>query len=216
MQLNIFEDESIHSYFIRILMCVGDLNSHVDLQGLVSASGSLGILPKLEKQKSSLFNHIPNSFFRTLLIKHSVFKELRYFDLDEIRNYIIFGQYPVDYGDGLHKIYNGKTQLRYCPKCFESQIRDNGVSWFRLNWLCSVDCEIHSTGLYHVLLHKTNCCRRSSNILRDLHSAMSGICSFCAKSSWIGLERIFISDRNRGQYIIFKPNTEARLSKFNS
>ncbi|EME0810504.1 hypothetical protein VXJ15_002107 [Vibrio vulnificus] len=208
MELTIFEDESIHSYFIRILLCKGHINGNGVFNGLVSPSGSLAILPNLKGRLTSCFNYISDDSFRILLAEHTVFNDLRYFDLEELKNYMLLGEEPTDYGDGLHKIYGGKTQLRYCPDCFKNQIQNHGICWFRLDWLCSLSCKIHNSSLYHVHKRLTRCCNRTSNITQNMLSAMSGKCTYCGENVWSEPEKILIGDFNRSQYILFPEKAE--------
>ncbi|WP_372033533.1 hypothetical protein [Shewanella sp. 10N.286.45.A1] len=193
----------MHSYFIRVLLCKGSINNLGALNGLVSPSGAVGILPKLDKKVSSSFDYISDHLFKTLLLEHTAFNELGYFDLEEMKNYVLLGGSPADYGDGLHKIYGGKTQLRYCPECFKVQIKEYGVCWFRLDWLCSLRCKLHNSPLYHVRSRRLDCCEKPSNINRNLQAAMTGKCTFCGKCTWSNPNEIYIGDHNRHQYILF-------------
>ncbi|CAH9055545.1 hypothetical protein PSECIP111854_01600 [Pseudoalteromonas sp. CIP111854] len=216
MKLNVFENESIHSYFIRTLLCLGQLNDKSDFRGLISPSGVIRKLPCLVARQGSAFEELTNNFFELLLTEHSTYYGLRHYNIGELRNYILYSSAlpKVSEIPDAHQIPNSRTQLRYCPKCFIEQIKNKGVSWFKLDWQCSVVCTIHNDKLFHVFECRTNCCNKPSNILRDVLSAISGKCCFCSRNSWEVAQQVFIGDWNRAQYLVLENDNQYKMYQF--
>lgn len=71
MSLPIREQESIHSYLIRTLLCHGFLLGTAGLNGIISQHGFVNGIPKLDRERAVLFYHLSNQDLNNLLIKHA-------------------------------------------------------------------------------------------------------------------------------------------------
>lgn len=187
-------------------MCLGRINDKSDFVGLVSDSGVLRKLPSLRGKDAEAFEKLSDDFLEILIVNHSTYFGTMDYNIIELRNYILYGTAlpKISYLPDAHLIPNFRTQLRYCPKCFIQQIKNQGVSWFKLNWQFSVTCNIHKQKLYHVNNIFTNCCKRSTNIYNSYISAISGKCYFCSEKEWKHASELIIGKRNESQYLVLE------------
>ena len=185
-------------------MCLGQLNEASGFKGLISDSGVIRKLPSFVIKEENACVEISNEFLEKLIIRHSTYYGLKHYHINELRNYVLYGKsltkkaYPPD----AHSIPNFRTQLRYCPKCFIEQIEQHGVSWFKLDWQCSIECNIHNQKLFHVYDVFTPCCDRTTNIYRSYISATSGRCFYCSSNVWEDNNEVIIGNWNKSQYMI--------------
>ncbi|MBR9728590.1 TniQ family protein [Shewanella intestini] len=200
MQISIFQDESIHSYLIRVLSCQGKLLRPSDLYGLVSLSGVVNAAPKLDSEHGKLLSSYSSTFIEKLLCEHTPLNSMHSSELIEAKDYVLFGKRPLRE----ELIPNGRTQLRYCRKCFAEQTFEHGVSWFRLDWLFSIRCVLHQEVLSHVFSHSTSCCSASMNILDSVLSATSGRCRKCGGDFWKHEKSLYINPDYRQNYLLIK------------
>ncbi len=204
--LGIFEDESIHSYFLRDRMRQGKLKNVSSFNGLVTNSGVIRKLPSPIISGQNYDIEISLEIFELLLLKHSTYYGSRYYPIEELEDYVIYG-IPLSkkaYPSNAHEIPNARTQLRYRSKCFEEQILHEGVSWFRLDWQCSIMCELHQKKLLPVSKGFTNCCNKFLNIRDNFFSAVTGICRNCGESEWDSVTELYVGDYNKSQYFLLQ------------
>lgn len=201
-----YEEESIHSYFLRTLLCLGTIHKESDLQGIVSQSGVIRALPRVNATNESIFSSLSNEALEKLITFHSTYSGLKYYSVDDVRSYMLHSKdFPIlPFPPDAHSLVNFRTQLRYCPECFKEQILQNGVSWFRLAWLHSTECSLHNQRLCHVNRGITECCSHTTNMYSELLSALNGKCYYCQESAWSNSKRVFIGDFNRSQYLVLR------------
>ncbi len=201
MQIKIFRDESIHSYFIRVLILNGKLLSPDDLNGIVSRSGVVNTIPKLDFERGKLFLSYQCAFLEKLISDHTPIKFLQPSDLAEIEDYVLFGVTPTSLDTSCFK---GRTQLRYCRNCFNEQISEHGVPWFRVDWLYSTSCTVHNQKLTHVFTHISPCCFKSFNILDCLFSTIRGECCACNRDYWKHGKSLYINSEYPQNYSLIR------------
>jgi len=194
--IKIKDDELIHGYLTRVLSIAGELHQVRDLAGIVSSSGVIRKLPKLNEQKIKYFNYLTPKD-----IDHMLFNNTPYtYAQTGLTN--IVGDYILN-GRQLENKRIARTQLRYCIECFKEQIKNHGHIWFRLSWGYSVDCEIHKTRMCHLRQFTQECCHRTVNILDNYKSATSGKCFFCPCTNWEFATDVHLGDWNKKNYHTF-------------
>jgi hypothetical protein len=203
MYLNIFPDESLHSYFLRTLFCLGEIIKPSDMKGIVSLSGVVQSVPRLYCQRHNHFNLCDKSI-SALLTKHLPNNFPFPTDLEELKEYVLLN---IESKDTKYALPKGKTRLRYCPDCFLQQITEYGVSWFKLDWLFTISCKEHNKQLSNIYSFETRCCGKPSNVLDCIESAMSGRCKKCNRSYWEYEKEIYI-------FSYFKQNIELINEKY--
>lgn len=180
-----FEGELLNSYLLRLYVFQGRVRP---VSGLyIKSKDKLRWVPYpivedefvkyfLCLEYKDLYDYV---FKNTIAYKVSKFSSpLAYIKLIER---IFFGRGHSIYLDEYPIKTTGLTPLiKYCPECFFEQIKENGVSWFRLEWFESGNkCERHDT------LFLTESCRNGcGNSLDKLKAMMSGKCLICGEEVW--------------------------------
>ena len=201
MQINIFPDESIHSYLIRSMILQGKLQSPLDLTGVVSLLGVINAVPKLDFERGKIFLSHSCSFMEKLLRVHTPLRFLTPSMLAEVEDYVLFGVMPTPM---IRSMFKERTQMRYCRKCFKDQISEHGVPWFRLDWLYSTTCKLHREELTHVFSLYSPCCSVRLNILDCLLSVISGQCQVCKQDYWENEKSLNIDPDYRQNYLLIR------------
>lgn len=180
-----FEGELLNSYLLRLYICMGNTNS---VSGLyIKSKGELKwtAYPRagtelvkyfLDFEYKALYKYVSEN---TIAYKVSKFSSpLAYIKLLERTFFgggdsIYLDEYPI-------KTTGLSSVIKYCPNCFFEQIKENGVSWFRLEWFESRDrCERHDT-----LLLTESCKNGCGNSLDKIKAMMSGKCLICGEEVW--------------------------------
>lgn len=193
-------DESIHGYLIRVLITLGIANKPSDIKGIISRSGVVRSLLQLHSHGDYIMDLISIDDLDKLIIKHSTMKFRHIYYEDYIRYIFLQDDFYVD--SFLFKNDNRRTQLRYCPECFKLQIKEYGLSWFKLDWLTTERCNIHNRRLCHVYECGTPCCNKGTNILNYIKSAMSGTCELCGASNWSFALPLFIDSHPNSYHFL--------------
>lgn len=190
--------ESIHSYLIRTLLCLGEISTVKDLVGIVSLSGVLHPTPKLDYLRGNHFLDLREKTRSKLLLEHTPWGNRSQHVMAEINDYIFFGIEPEN-----SKFFpKGRTQLRYCPECFREQIIKHGFAWFNIKWLFNINCKQHKKRLSHIRVFENQCCGEKLNILDNLRSALSGKCPACPSSKWEFAKDVFINPDSPQNYLL--------------
>ena len=180
-----FQGELLNSYLLRLYICLGGGRS---VSGLYTKSKDVlrwVIYPKvsdefvnyfLDFNYSELYEYVSKN---TLAYKVSKFSSpLAYIKLLERIFFrgdssIYLDEYPI-------KTTGSYPLVKYCPECFYEQIKENGVSWFRLEWFESGSkCERHDT-----LLLTESCKNDCGNTLDKFKAMMNGKCLICGEVVW--------------------------------
>jgi len=196
--IKIKEDESIHGYLARVLIIYGELHQIGDLAGIISSSGVIRELPKLNERKRKFFTELTVKDINHILENNIPYSYRDTGVLGFAADYIFEG---VMHGPSQHKL-NARTKFRYCIDCFREQIKNYGHSWFLLRWVYSIDCDIHKKRMSHLRAHTQECCGEIVNILDNLKSATSGKCFYCQSLNWEFSKEIYLGDWNKEYYYI--------------
>jgi hypothetical protein len=171
-----FEEESLHSYLLRRLLCVGEFTAEA-IVGIVTQSGGMRANPKILESHLCYFR-IANlsdsvvSFERDLVtpfLDENTTKSGKYVQL----NRAFFHGIPIG------NYFCGKTQLRFCSDCMRERIKFDGVAWLEDEWTFEERCHIHNTLMHELRNRKCNCEPHSLGIVDRLRSMFSGICNRC-------------------------------------
>lgn len=180
-----FEGELLNSYLLRLYTCLG---SGRPVSGLyIKSKDELKWVP---------YPIVANEFVKYFL--DFEYKELyEYVSENTIAHKVSKFSSPLAYIKLLERIFFGGSRsiyldeypinttslsplIKYCPECFFEQIKENGVSWFRLEWFESANkCERHDT-----LLLTESCRNGCGNSLDKLKAMMSGKCLICGEVVW--------------------------------
>ncbi|EAR55873.1 hypothetical protein SKA34_16930 [Photobacterium sp. SKA34] len=196
--IKIKKDELIHGYLIRVLTIAGELQQTRDLAGILSDSGVIRELPILNEQQRTYFTPLTFKDIEHILTNNTPYR----YTNTEVYNYV--GDYVFKgKNEGNKNNLNSRTELRYCIECFREQIKIYGFAWFRLNWGYFIDCDIHDKRMcsLHTVIQK--CCGKYANIFNCLQSALSGKCFNCQSSNWAFSSTVYLTDRNRSNYLTF-------------
>ncbi len=181
MKLCPLEEESIHSFLIRTLMCQGYLLGTAGLNGIVNQRGYVNALPHLDSTRSAVFNDFSDEDVKDLIIKHSPIIKIFEDDIVKFKKYLFDG---VTLNPS-SLFPSGKTKLRYCHFCLFEQMRVYGFTCFKLEWLFDVECLKHQIPLSNVKTNRSLCCGLSLNIYQSVISVLTGKCQSCNRISWI-------------------------------
>lgn len=180
-----FQGELLNSYLLRLYICLGDSGS---ISGLYTNSkGNLRWVtyPKvaaefvnffLDYDYKELYEYVSKNTIAHRVSKFS--SPLAYIKLLEriffgLENSIYLDDYPI-------KTTGSYPLIKYCPECFFEQIKESGVSWFRLEWFESGNkCERHDA-----LLLTDSCRNGCGNTLDKFKAMMSGKCLICGEEVW--------------------------------
>ena len=135
MKLSPLEEESIHSFLIRTLMCQGYILGTAGLNGIVNQRGYVNALPHLDSTRSVVFNDFSDEDVIDLIIKHSPIIKIFKDDIDKFKKYLFYGKTL----SSSSLFPSGKTKLRYCHFCLFEQMSAHGFTWFKLEWLFDVE-----------------------------------------------------------------------------
>lgn len=195
--IKIKEDELLHSYLIRVLIIAGELHQPKDLLGMISYSGVIRELPVLPASKRKYFARLTSNDIENILSQNTPYLYKGTKISSFVGDYVFKGWTNTCNKNTL----NNRTQLRFCIECFREQIRFHGYTWFRLNWVYSVNCDIHKSRLYYLHTVFQRCCGKSINVFNSLRSAMSGRCFSCLSTNWKFSNTVFLTDWNRSNYL---------------
>lgn len=181
--LQIFPDELLHSYVLRVIISQGLANRPSDIKGVISSASLIRADLELTEQQSRIFSIFPVTALMELLENHMPVKG--YPRLSNPKSLaakcgrIFFHRRTGVIEDfTLGALGNPKEiyYLKYCPECIREQIQLYGSGWFKFDWLFSRNCDVHNLNF---ILVNQQICLCKLNILDNLISALSGVCVRC-------------------------------------
>lgn len=181
--LQIFPDESLHSYVLRVTISHGVANSPSDIIGIISPAGVVRTDLVLTEQQRKIFSAFPVMTLMELVRNHMPVMDCpKYLNPKSLaakcgriffhRSTDVSERYILDLDGNSKSIYI----LCYCPECIREQIQEYGSGWFKLNWLTGKSCDVHNLDLLSI---KQQVCSCKLNILDKVVSALSGRCVCC-------------------------------------
>jgi hypothetical protein len=189
-----FENESIHSYLLRRLMCFGEFTAE-STRGIVSSLGVMPANPKILTRHIGYFRFPASAsaavgierdleapFLEENLEKHGMYVRL---------NRARFHAYTCD------SVFSGSTQLRFCVECLKERIEVDGVAWLDDEWTYHEHCRVHDTLLHEARSYRCNC--EKVGMVSRLRSVFSGFCIECGSDIY-GLEAYPTRDSNKHPY----------------
>lgn len=185
--LQIFPDELLQGYALRVIISHGLASRESDIDGIVSRSGVINTYFTLNEQQRKVFSAFPVTTLLGFLENHMIIR-----NQPKVSN-------PKSLAAECGRIFfNRKTSLSekdmwefrrepqpihrliYCPECIREQIKVHGCGWFKLEWLIGNGCKVHNLGLVSV---KQSLCSCKLNIVEGIISALSGICVHCKSAT---------------------------------
>jgi hypothetical protein len=198
--LEIFPDESLHGYILRIIISQGLRYSQDDIDGIIGRlsliNGKLNIAPSisfnfelaLTKEQRDIFKHFPVSALIKLLKEHMPIRGYpRYANPKSLVSkcgrifFNINSDVIEDFMSCAPDYLWGRYPVRYCPKCIKEQIQECGAGWFKLNWLFEDVCYLHRLKLVEVSQLVCSC---RISIFNRIQFALSGVCPCCREVGW--------------------------------
>ncbi|OBU20675.1 TniQ family protein [Photobacterium aquimaris] len=177
--INYKDNESLHSYFLRILQLNGEISNSLALKGIVGINGRIKLLPVANNAIKRQFE-VDISCLYPIIKEHMISQKLAMIYFDELVEYVLSG---INVSDKKF-LTPVVDSFLYCPICFQEQINRDGFAWFKREWLLSKYCIEHKLLLFHVYGKKTSCCSASFNIYEGVLSALSGKCFTCRENYW--------------------------------
>lgn len=181
--LNIFPDESLQSYVLRVIISHGLTSRAADTIGIISSLGEVKYELALTEQQCWIFSAFPVKTLMSLLENHMPMLGFPKFSHPKslaVRCGKIFFHKRTDAIEEYIKNFQINTNvtysLCYCPECIREQIQEHGSGWFKLKWLTRKSCDIHNFDLVSVMHQACSC---KLKICDKVVSALSGICVSC-------------------------------------
>jgi hypothetical protein len=180
----IFPDESLHSYLLRVVISHGLASSPADIKGIISAAGVLQADLALNDQQRRILSALPVTTLMGFLENrmpggHSV----RFSNPKSLAAKCgrIFFHNRTGVLEEFERSGSGNSKsiyrIHYCPKCIREQIQEYGSGWFKFSWISrGGKCDAHNSELVSI---KKQLCSCGLNILDQVISALSGICVCC-------------------------------------
>ncbi|GAM72625.1 hypothetical protein JCM19236_4906 [Vibrio sp. JCM 19236] len=167
-----FEDESLHSYLLRRLFCVGEFTTK-SIKGIVSVRGFAPAYPRILIEHIDYFRYdSPNSqcnYRNTILpfLSDNLVEDGSYVRI----NRALFHDFGED------SYFYGSTQMRFCGKCLSNRIKNDGFAWLSDEWLFTESCPRHNELMQEVRSYNCDC--KTLSILQRLRSVFLGRCIGC-------------------------------------
>lgn len=134
-------DESIHSFFLRIMLRTGRENFTT-----IITQGGWGDTPSIPYEiRNELDMHDAHLFF--YLFERRSYRKVNLFDND-FSNVTLFRK--TFFPDKKKSSCGRSVPLRFCPLCIEAQLVEQGYSYFKSDWLNTTFCKIHFVPLQEV------------------------------------------------------------------
>lgn len=181
-------------------MVRGALERPSDIKGIVSESGSVKKIPVLLESQRKILVDID-----VCQMQHIITNNVPYLDTS-LKNAPMLVKHILQkhYKNFSEEFMRHRTQLRYCTRCFATQIEEFGHPFFSIEWLYNTRCSIHNIKLHHIRQIAHSCCGISANIIDNVRSSFTGICVKCASYNWQYSEEVIINARNKSQYFVFR------------
>ncbi|MFC4349502.1 hypothetical protein ACFO5Q_16735 [Kordiimonas lipolytica] len=136
-------DEFLNSYLLRRIL-MAEPTSPKNLSGIVAASRSWYLLPKVPPHLGYLFAHLTYSEKLKIVIDTTNIWTMEFtnnpFYLPRACAAVFEG---AQLTTSFARATGWTTPIHYCPGCFMAQLEQFGFVWFKRDWLISSRCEKH-------------------------------------------------------------------------
>lgn len=176
--INCFEEESIHSYLLRRLLCVGEFTTEA-VVGIVSQLGVMRANPKILERHLYYFRH-SNLSSSDLVAERNVVTPFLDENVTQIGKYVRINR-ALFHGFTFDEVFSGSTQLRFCVYCLRERIKNDGVAWLEDEWTFNERCKVHNALMHELRDYNCRCRHDSLGIVDRLRSMLTGVCVGCGE-----------------------------------